>query len=111
MPEDSEDLSSLLVKAVRPYLDVQGPGGVSLAAEAVSLLATEGPSRAVCNAFQPSGALSPFPFLQLVSALHNLTRHVVYRGLTRAEDILSLFPEKFHQNLKNLLTKIILENM
>ncbi|KFZ60204.1 COMM domain-containing protein 9, partial [Antrostomus carolinensis] len=48
---------------------------------------------------------------QLVSALHNLTRHVVYRGLTRAEDILSLFPENFHQNLKNLLTKIILENI
>ncbi|NXJ92876.1 COMD9 protein, partial [Corythaixoides concolor] len=48
---------------------------------------------------------------QLVSALHNLTRHVVYCGLARAEDILSLFPENFHQNLKNLLTKIILENI
>ncbi|NXG58109.1 COMD9 protein, partial [Hemiprocne comata] len=48
---------------------------------------------------------------QLVYALHNLTRHVVYHGLRRAEDILSLFPENFHQNLKNLLTKIILENM
>ncbi|NWS43156.1 COMD9 protein, partial [Probosciger aterrimus] len=48
---------------------------------------------------------------QLVSALHNLTRHVVYRGLTKAEDILALFPENFHQNLKNLLTKIILENI
>ncbi|NWX25446.1 COMD9 protein, partial [Notiomystis cincta] len=48
---------------------------------------------------------------QLVSALHNLTRHVVYRGLTRAEDILCLFPENFHQNLKNLLTKIILEHI
>ncbi|XP_009893900.1 PREDICTED: COMM domain-containing protein 9 [Charadrius vociferus] len=48
---------------------------------------------------------------KLVSALHNLTRHVVYHGLTRAEDILSLFPEDFHQNLKNLLTKIILENI
>ncbi|NXS35452.1 COMD9 protein, partial [Pomatostomus ruficeps] len=48
---------------------------------------------------------------KLVSALHNLTRHVVYRGLTRPEDILCLFPENFHQNLKNLLTKIILENI
>lgn len=84
---------------------------VSVSLQKLSLLATEGPSRAVCNAFQRSGALSPLPFLQLVSALHNLTRHVVYRGLTRAEDILSLFPENFHQNLKNLLTKIILENM
>lgn len=83
----------------------------SVAAEAVSVLAVEGLSRAVCNACHPSGPLSPLPFLQLVSALHSLTRHVVYRGLTRAEDILSLFPENFHQNLKNLLTKIILENM
>uniref|UniRef100_G1ND71 COMM domain containing 9 n=1 Tax=Meleagris gallopavo TaxID=9103 RepID=G1ND71_MELGA len=47
----------------------------------------------------------------LVSALHSLTRHVVFRGLTGAEDILALFPENFHQNLKNLLTKIILENV
>ncbi|NWI79333.1 COMD9 protein, partial [Dryoscopus gambensis] len=59
----------------------------------------------------PSGAPSPLPSSQLVSALHNLTRHVVYRGLTSAEDILCLFPENFHQNLKNLLTKIILENI
>ncbi|XP_025911376.1 COMM domain-containing protein 9 [Apteryx rowi] len=49
--------------------------------------------------------------LKLVSALHNLTRHVVYRGLTKPEDVLALFPENFHQNLKNLLTKIILENV
>lgn len=53
---------------------------------------------------------SRLPVLQLVAALHSLTRHVVYRGLTRAEDVLALFPEDFHQNLKNLLTKIILEN-
>ncbi|NXV98206.1 COMD9 protein, partial [Calonectris borealis] len=59
----------------------------------------------------PGLAAGPEEAEQLVSALHNLTRHVVYRGLTRAEDILSLFPENFHQNLKNLLTKIILENM
>ncbi|NWI47739.1 COMD9 protein, partial [Picathartes gymnocephalus] len=58
----------------------------------------------------PGLAVSAEEAEQLVSALHNLTRHVVYRGLTRAEDILSLFPENFHQNLKNLLTKIILEN-
>ncbi|XP_074853608.1 COMM domain-containing protein 9 isoform X2 [Carettochelys insculpta] len=47
---------------------------------------------------------------QLVCSLHNLTRHIVYRGLSSAEEILSLFPENFHQSLKNLLTKIILEN-
>uniref|UniRef100_A0A8C8BLH8 COMM domain containing 9 n=1 Tax=Otus sunia TaxID=257818 RepID=A0A8C8BLH8_9STRI len=59
----------------------------------------------------PGLAAGPEEAEQLVSALHNLTRHVVYHGLTRAEDILALFPENFHQNLKNLLTKIILENM
>ncbi|XP_005047028.1 PREDICTED: COMM domain-containing protein 9 [Ficedula albicollis] len=68
-----------------------------------------GPRCAVCDAFHRS-PFSPCP-RQLVSALHSLTRHVVYRGLTRAEDILCLFPENFHQNLKNLLTKIILENI
>ncbi|NXO00241.1 COMD9 protein, partial [Rhinopomastus cyanomelas] len=54
---------------------------------------------------------SPEEAEQLVAALHNLTRHVVYRGLATAEEILALFPENFHQNLKNLLTKIILENI
>uniref|UniRef100_A0A8D0LD12 COMM domain containing 9 n=1 Tax=Sphenodon punctatus TaxID=8508 RepID=A0A8D0LD12_SPHPU len=47
---------------------------------------------------------------QLICALHSLTRHIVYRGLMSAEEILALFPENFHQSLKNLLTKIILEN-
>uniref|UniRef100_A0A5G2R1Q5 COMM domain containing 9 n=1 Tax=Sus scrofa TaxID=9823 RepID=A0A5G2R1Q5_PIG len=37
---------------------------------------------------------------QLLQALHRLTRA-----------ILALFPENFHQNLKNLLTKIILEHV
>ncbi|XP_072193955.1 COMM domain-containing protein 9 [Excalfactoria chinensis] len=59
----------------------------------------------------PAIAASPEEAVQLVSALHTLTRHVVFRGLTAAEDILALFPENFHQNLKNLLTKIILENV
>ncbi|XP_060015375.1 COMM domain-containing protein 9 isoform X3 [Lagenorhynchus albirostris] len=48
---------------------------------------------------------------QLLQALHRLTRLVVFRGLSSAEAILALFPENFHQNLKNLLTKIILEHV
>ncbi|XP_075044457.1 COMM domain-containing protein 9 [Mixophyes fleayi] len=48
---------------------------------------------------------------QVVHGLHALTRHVVYRGLMTADQILSIFPDNFHQNLKNLLTKIILENV
>ncbi|ELV13766.1 COMM domain-containing protein 9 [Tupaia chinensis] len=48
---------------------------------------------------------------QVLQALHHLTRLVVFRGLSSAEAVLALFPENFHQNLKNLLTKIILEHM
>ncbi|CAJ0932008.1 unnamed protein product [Ranitomeya imitator] len=48
---------------------------------------------------------------QVIQAVHSLTRHLVYRGLTSAEQISSVFPDDFHQNLKNLLTKIILENI
>uniref|UniRef100_A0A8D1D1E0 COMM domain-containing protein n=1 Tax=Sus scrofa TaxID=9823 RepID=A0A8D1D1E0_PIG len=48
---------------------------------------------------------------QLLQALHRLTRVAVFRDLSSAEAILALFPENFHQNLKNLLTKIILEHV
>ncbi|XP_007941441.1 COMM domain-containing protein 9 [Orycteropus afer afer] len=48
---------------------------------------------------------------QLLHALHHLTRLAVFRDLSSAEAILALFPENFHQNLKNLLTKIILEHI
>ncbi|XP_031227007.1 COMM domain-containing protein 9 isoform X1 [Mastomys coucha] len=47
----------------------------------------------------------------LLQALHHFTRLVAFRDLTSAEAILALFPENFHQNLKNLLTKIILEHI
>ncbi|XP_055137889.1 COMM domain-containing protein 9 isoform X2 [Symphalangus syndactylus] len=48
---------------------------------------------------------------ELLQALHCLTRLVAFRDLSSAEAILALFPENFHQNLKNLLTKIILEHV
>uniref|UniRef100_A0A9L0S2W2 COMM domain containing 9 n=1 Tax=Equus caballus TaxID=9796 RepID=A0A9L0S2W2_HORSE len=48
---------------------------------------------------------------QLLQALHRLTRLAAFRDLSSAEAILALFPENFHQNLKNLLTKIILEHV
>uniref|UniRef100_A0A8D1DVS8 COMM domain-containing protein n=1 Tax=Sus scrofa TaxID=9823 RepID=A0A8D1DVS8_PIG len=48
---------------------------------------------------------------QLLQALHRLTRVAVFHDLSSAEAILALFPENFHQNLKNLLTKIILEHV
>lgn len=48
---------------------------------------------------------------QLLQALHHFTRLVAFRDLSSAEAILALFPENFHQNLKNLLTKIIVEHI
>ncbi|KAF6102819.1 COMM domain containing 9 [Phyllostomus discolor] len=48
---------------------------------------------------------------QLLQALHRLTRLAVFRDLGSAEAVLALFPENFHQNLKNLLTRIILEHI
>lgn len=48
---------------------------------------------------------------QLLQALHRLTRLAVFQDLSTPEAVLALFPANFHQNLKNLLTKIILENM
>ncbi|XP_032081798.1 COMM domain-containing protein 9 isoform X1 [Thamnophis elegans] len=56
-------------------------------------------------------SVTPIEANQLIQSLHNLTRHIVYHGLTSQEEILSLFPEGFHQNLKNLVTKILLENV
>jgi len=47
---------------------------------------------------------------QLLTAFHTLSHDVVYQNLTSPEQILSIFPESFHSNLKNLITKIILEN-
>ncbi|XP_056120307.1 COMM domain-containing protein 9 [Rhinichthys klamathensis goyatoka] len=48
--------------------------------------------------------------MQLLTAFHTLSHDVVYQNLTSPEQILSIFPESFHSNLKNLITKIILEN-
>ncbi|CAH2325782.1 Hypothetical predicted protein [Pelobates cultripes] len=56
-------------------------------------------------------SVTPEEAAEVVQALHSLIRHVVYKGLASAEEILSIFPENFHQSLKNLLTKMILENL
>ncbi|XP_041052712.1 COMM domain-containing protein 9 isoform X2 [Carcharodon carcharias] len=56
-------------------------------------------------------SVTPEEAKQLICSLHGFTRQIVFQGLTSAEEILPLFPDDFHQNLKNLLTKIILENI
>ncbi|XDV43199.1 hypothetical protein PO909_011717 [Leuciscus waleckii] len=48
--------------------------------------------------------------VQLLTAFHTVSHEVVYQNLTSPEQILSIFPESFHSNLKNLITKILLEN-
>ncbi|CAG5958487.1 COMM domain-containing protein 9 [Menidia menidia] len=47
---------------------------------------------------------------QLVQSLHTLSRHVLFHNLSTPEQILAIFPESFHSSLKNLITKILLEN-
>lgn len=42
--------------------------------------------------------------------LHHFTSLVAFCDLPSAEAILALFLENFHRNLKNLLTKVILEH-
>uniref|UniRef100_A0A7N6B427 COMM domain-containing protein n=1 Tax=Anabas testudineus TaxID=64144 RepID=A0A7N6B427_ANATE len=47
---------------------------------------------------------------QLVQSLHALSHHVLFHNLSSPDEILALFPETFHSSLKNLITKILLEN-
>ncbi|KAF4080997.1 hypothetical protein AMELA_G00155820 [Ameiurus melas] len=47
--------------------------------------------------------------VQVLTAFHLLSRHVVFHGFTAPEQIQSVFPATFHSNLKNLITKILLE--
>ncbi|KAI3371042.1 hypothetical protein L3Q82_023525 [Scortum barcoo] len=46
----------------------------------------------------------------MVQSLHAVSHHVLFFGLSSPEQILALFPESFHSSLKNLITKILLEN-
>ncbi|KAF4102201.1 COMM domain-containing protein 9 [Onychostoma macrolepis] len=81
--------------------------------------------RQICTESYPAGAfkcqsivektanalsVSSSEAMQLLTAFHMLWHHVVYQNLTSPEQILSIFPESFHSNLKNLITKILLEN-
>ncbi|XP_051578703.1 COMM domain-containing protein 9 [Myxocyprinus asiaticus] len=81
--------------------------------------------RQICTESFPAGALKSQSLLentakalsvsrdeaiQVLTAFHTLSHHVVYQNLSSPEQILSVFPESFHSNLKNLITKILLEN-
>ncbi|KAK3557734.1 hypothetical protein QTP86_000315 [Hemibagrus guttatus] len=47
--------------------------------------------------------------MQVLTAFHLLSHHVVFHNFSAPEQIQSLFPATFHSNLKNLITKILLE--
>lgn len=49
-------------------------------------------------------------FLQLIQSLHVLSHHILFHNLSSPQQILALFPESFHSSLKNLITRILLEN-
>ncbi|XP_066524634.1 COMM domain-containing protein 9 [Hoplias malabaricus] len=54
-------------------------------------------------------SLSSNEAMQVLTAIHMLSHQIVFHNITAPENILSLFPDTFHPNLKNLLTKILLE--
>ncbi|GAB5577726.1 COMM domain-containing protein 9 isoform X2 [Prionailurus iriomotensis] len=91
---------------------------LDMTCSSLSVTQEEAEQVTVAASRRPSGSTGPPPptpspdtVPQLLQALHRLTRLAVFRDLSSAEAILALFPENFHQNLKNLLTKIILEHI
>uniref|UniRef100_UPI0037E9B2C1 COMM domain-containing protein 9 n=1 Tax=Semicossyphus pulcher TaxID=241346 RepID=UPI0037E9B2C1 len=69
-----------------------------------------GPSRQLTETTAATLSIPAAQAAQLVKSLHVLSHHVLFYNLSSPEQILALFPESFHSSLKNLITKILLEN-
>nr|XP_046249107.1 COMM domain-containing protein 9 [Scatophagus argus]XP_046249109.1 COMM domain-containing protein 9 [Scatophagus argus] len=69
-----------------------------------------GPSRRLAETTAAAFSIPAAQAAQLVQSLHVLSHHVLFHNLSSPEQILRLFPESFHSSLKNLITKILLEN-
>uniref|UniRef100_A0A3P9MBM2 COMM domain containing 9 n=1 Tax=Oryzias latipes TaxID=8090 RepID=A0A3P9MBM2_ORYLA len=69
-----------------------------------------GPSRRLTDNTAAALSISAAQAAQLVQSLHTLSHHILFYNLSSPEQILSIFPETFHSSLKNLITKILLEN-
>ncbi|XP_070764029.1 COMM domain-containing protein 9 [Enoplosus armatus] len=69
-----------------------------------------GPSRRLAETTAVTLSIPAVQAAQLVQSLHLLSQHVLFYNLSSPEQILALFPESFHSSLKNLITKILLEN-
>uniref|UniRef100_A0A8C7Z200 COMM domain containing 9 n=1 Tax=Oryzias sinensis TaxID=183150 RepID=A0A8C7Z200_9TELE len=74
----------------------------------VCIQSHSGPSRRLTD--NTAAALSISAAQALVQSLHTLSHHILFYNLSSPEQILSIFPETFHSSLKNLITKILLEN-
>lgn len=48
---------------------------------------------------------------QMLESLSSLLKTIIFHGYSEAQEIQSLFPKDFHKNLRDLITKIALENM
>uniref|UniRef100_H3CAG5 COMM domain containing 9 n=1 Tax=Tetraodon nigroviridis TaxID=99883 RepID=H3CAG5_TETNG len=68
------------------------------------------PSRLLAETTAASLSISAAQAAQLVQSLHVLSNHIIFHNLSTPEQILNLFPDSFHPSLKNLITKILLEN-
>ncbi|KAM8751568.1 COMM domain-containing protein 9 isoform 2-T2 [Acanthopagrus schlegelii] len=69
-----------------------------------------GPSRRLAETTAATLSIPAAQAAQLVQSLHVLSHHVLFYNLSSPEQILEVFPESFHSSLKNLITKILLEN-
>ncbi|XP_060892183.1 COMM domain-containing protein 9 [Labrus mixtus] len=68
------------------------------------------PSRRLTETTAATLSIPAAQAAQLVQSLHVLSHHVLFYNLSSPEQILALFPESFHSSLKNLITKVLLEN-
>ncbi|XP_070828717.1 COMM domain-containing protein 9 [Chaetodon trifascialis] len=68
------------------------------------------PSRRLAEATAATFGIPAAQAAQLIQSLHVLSHHVLFYNLSSPEQILHLFPDSFHSSLKNLITKILLEN-
>ncbi|XP_076027307.1 COMM domain-containing protein 9 [Genypterus blacodes] len=67
------------------------------------------PSRRLAETTAATFSIPVAQATQLVQSLHTLSRHVLFHNLSSPDQILALFPDSFHSSLKNLITKILLE--
>nr|XP_020471480.1 COMM domain-containing protein 9 [Monopterus albus] len=97
----SEDFSNLQLLLKAPSKD---------AVRDVCVRSHRDPSRRLAETTAAAFDIPAAQAAQLVQSLHLLSHHVLFYNLSSPEQILALFPESFHSSLKNLITKILLEN-